>query len=1270
MGAAKYVSRVRGLALAAGLSVAVMTGQGVASADPLTGESPPETSSQIDAAQPPGDLSAISGDPSTMESVEVEPEQPTSPVADTGGQTEVEVPSAPDREEPPAVSTVVPEAEAPSAGVSDPNATGARPDVIPDDDGPDEASPSAPTTIAPLNRLGEEGPLGAPEAPAPNSVGQPSAAPSRPTALSLFASPSDEVVQTAPFFTAPAALSQPSFSAARPAQVTLGLLFWVGLAPLIGGGGAPPMAPPTLWTLLWFARRQHQYHWHNHAPTAEPTTAPQGEGGEIVGDLNATDREGDPITYRVVRAPSHGAVSVNSDGTFQYTPDAEWAHESGGNDAFTVEVSDKTGRHHHHFLWGQRGHGTRVVVPVGVAQVNEAPVLNVTVDEPDPVTGIRTYTVTASDPDDDDLEFNVSAPAHGTLIAAGAGAYTYTPDIQYFNGQGGAGSDEFVVTINDGHGGTDSETITVPVVVGPMNMPPVISVVQQGEPDSTGSITYSVNVSDPEEDSTTLEVTGGPTHGELIRNLDGTYTYTPSPDHAHDVAGGANGADQFTFTATDGIATVTSTVNVTVAPQNTAPTVDVSSGTPTGANGSIVYTVTGHDEDGDPLTVTFTEPAHGTVVRNADGTLTYTPDGDYAHAVLNGGPNTDSFTVTVDDGHGGIVSAVPVEVTVIGANALPSLKVTPLGSPDANGVQVFSVTVTDSDVGDVHEFEIVQPENGTVVANSNGTYTFTPDPDFYHLAAQQGGATETFWIKVTDGHGGESEQTVNVDVAHINAAPTISYLPTVPGAYTGVVTAEDPDGDTPIYLTVDAEPENGDVVLNADGTYTYTPDSAYAHSLAVSGSSGTDRFTVYAVDVFGARSEPLEIMVNVLPTNEVPTLEISLSTDDAGSEGVLLFDIVFDDVDDEVYPTFSDPAKGSLIVDPLEGGRGNFRYVPDYDEYHEGPGTDTFTVTIDDGHGGIVIRTIAVEIPQLNRAPEDVHVGGYYPYTGTVVAVDEDETDTITYELASGPANGTVEIDPNGNYRYVPFEDYAHGASVDAEDHFTVRADDGHGGQVEISVTIQVIGTNTPPTLTVEGPTVTDAHGGLVLYTAAGQDPDAHDQDSLTYEVVAGPQHGTVEFGGNNEFLYIPDLSYYANQPAGSTDTFTVGVTDRHGATASEVVTVVVAWENDVPVLTSQVQVDEGDPVTGVVTGGFTATDSVDRLEVTVSDPPSKGSVDVHIVEETISFTYEPSPEARHAAAAVGATDADKADTFTILVDDGYGGRTPVVITVAVLPST
>jgi hypothetical protein len=98
-----------------------------------------------------------------------------------------------------------------------------------------------------------------------------------------------------------------------------------------------------------------------------------------------------------------------------------------------------------------------------------------------------------------------------------------------------------------------------------------------------------------------------------------------------------------------------------------------------------------NDADGDTLSVSgFTQPAHGTVSDNGDGTLTYTPNANY-----NGG---DTFTYTGNDGNGGTDEGA-VDTTVNAVNDAPTLALKGgacLSDTAASGRLDFTVDDVDS----------------------------------------------------------------------------------------------------------------------------------------------------------------------------------------------------------------------------------------------------------------------------------------------------------------------------------------------------------------------------------------------------------------------------------------------------------------------------------------------------------------------------------------------------------------------------------------------
>jgi len=290
--------------------------------------------------------------------------------------------------------------------------------------------------------------------------------------------------------------------------------------------------------------------------------------------------------------------------------------------------------------------------------------------------------------------------------------------------------------------------------------------------------------------------------------------------------------------------------------------------------------VSASDVDGGPLTYALTnQPAKGTVVVNPDGSYTYTPAPDF-----NG---TDSFAITVSDGKGG-TAVITVVVTVTPVNdapvpgKLPDGAADPNFNPAAGRYQVATpentpvsgrVRAYDVDGDPLTFAKASDPQNGTVTVNPDGTYTYTPKPNF--------NGNDSFTVTVSDGKGGTATITVAVTVTPVNDPPVPGKLPSgaadagfnpTAGRYeistgqdkpvSGRVSAFDLDGDK-LTFAAKSPPANGSVVVNPDGTYTYTPARGF---------SGEDRFVILVSDGNGGTAEIIVVVgVSAAPVNTVPS---------------------------------------------------------------------------------------------------------------------------------------------------------------------------------------------------------------------------------------------------------------------------------------------------------------------------------------------------------------------------------------------------------------
>ena len=255
------------------------------------------------------------------------------------------------------------------------------------------------------------------------------------------------------------------------------------------------------------------------------------------------------------------------------------------------------------------------------------------------------------DADGDTLTVDsVTQPTNGTVVINADETVSYTPASNF------SGSDSFSYTVADGQGGTDTATVTIDVTNGINNAPTALDDSTSTDEDISVIIDVLSNDEDLDGDTLTLDSLTQPTNGLAVINEDATVSYTPASNF--------NGSDSFDYTVSDGQSgTDTAAVTVTVIPIEDAPiAVDDSASTPPEV--AVIIDILSNDEDpdGDSLTVSsLTQPANGSVVMNADETVSYMPASNF-----NG---IDSFSYTVADGQGGADTAT-VTVTVTGDTVL------------------------------------------------------------------------------------------------------------------------------------------------------------------------------------------------------------------------------------------------------------------------------------------------------------------------------------------------------------------------------------------------------------------------------------------------------------------------------------------------------------------------------------------------------------------------------------------------------------------------
>src|SRR5262249_14631713 len=295
----------------------------------------------------------------------------------------------------------------------------------------------------------------------------------------------------------------------------------------------------------------------NHAPVATDSTLTTDQDTPKDVTLQATDPDGDPLTFTIVGGPSHGTLS-GTGATRAYTPNAGYV----GPDSFTFKAND-----------GALDSNV-ATVSIMVQHVNHAPdAVDDTLTTPENTAGSVNVLANDTDPDGDPLFVTTPTPtaAHGTVACAAFGLCAYTPNAGFF------GTDSFAYTISDGNGGFD--TATVHITVTQTNHAPVATdSTLTTDQDTPKDVT--LQATDPDGDPLTFTIVGGPSHGTLS-GTGATRAYTPNAGYV--------GPDSFTFKANDGaLDSNVATVSITVQHVNHAPdAVDDTLTTPENTAGSV-----------------------------------------------------------------------------------------------------------------------------------------------------------------------------------------------------------------------------------------------------------------------------------------------------------------------------------------------------------------------------------------------------------------------------------------------------------------------------------------------------------------------------------------------------------------------------------------------------------------------------------------------------------------------------------------------------------
>lgn len=586
---------------------------------------------------------------------------------------------------------------------------------------------------------------------------------------------------------------------------------------------------------------------------------------------------------------------------------------------------------------------------------------------------------------------------------------------------------------------------------------------------------------------------------------------------------------------------------------------------------------------------------YGTITIQSDGTFTYVVDN--LNATVQGLRTvfdiiTDTFTFQITDGKGGFSSA-QINVFILGQNDNPVANDVRVNAVEAGGVNNTSAGLdpsgslisndTDVDFNDtktVTEFRTgpatgtgtdgvlgteLRGQYGWLTVLADGTYKYRVDntmaavqalrqdtdtlsENFTYTLSDLAGATDTATLTIVI-HGRNDAPVANDDRATAIEAGGIANG-TAGSNPSGNVLGNDSDVDQfgeQLRVTAFGRPGSsaqpgqslagtyGTLVINTDGTYTYTLDNSNAavEALRTSSDTLTETFTYSISDLSGATSgASLTILITGTNDNPVAKDDTAEATEAGGVSNSI----------PGIWPT------GNVLTNDT-----------DVDA------NDTRTV---DG-----IRA------------------GLESAGGTFTSVTSGGTETIIAGVY-----GSLHISSTGAYRYELNENAANVQALvpgqTVTEAFTYRMHDTAGAQDSAQLVITIHGTNDAPVATTD--VVTAAEAGGVNNGTPGLDPignintNVSDVDGSalnrsvisisngTATVVPGTEpleglYGQLRMRPDGTFQYVVDNNNAEVQALRTAndrliDGFTYTVVDEYGATATSNIIVIIHGANDAPV--------------------------------------------------------------------------------------------------------
>jgi hypothetical protein len=675
------------------------------------------------------------------------------------------------------------------------------------------------------------------------------------------------------------------------------------------------------------------------------------ENGILAFTLSASDTDGDSLDYSVSNLPSGASFSA---GSFRWVP------------SFTQAGSYST-----QFTVSDGSESDSETITITVTNNNRAPVLTTigskSVSENTPLT----FTLSATDADDDLLGYGVSGLPSGASFSTQSGLFSWTPSYSQY------GSYTLVFSVSDG---VASDTETVTISVANTNQSPILNTIGAKTGAEGAPLRFNVSATDGDDEVLLLSASGLPEWASF--SSDGDFSWTPTTTQA--------GSYSVVFSASDSVSNDSETVLITINNTNQAPILETI-GTKSGAEESLLsFKVIANDVDNDTLSYSASGLPDGATFTE-DGVFSWTPTTTQADSysvvfsVSDGSSATDSETVAISIGN---TNHAPVLASIGNQSFAEGTSLT------------FTISAVDAD-SDALEYSASGVPDGATFDAVQRQFRWTTD---YDSSSNNRVFPVTF--TATDGVSSDSE-TVTITIIDVNRAPLITALGTfnltAGEAFDLDIEASDPDGDTLTYSANNLP--DGSVFVPLTRTFSWIPSDEQSgrHEITFVVSDGQDSVADVAFFIVEHGNEaPVLTPIGGQRVAEGSELTFTLTAADAN--------------EDSLTYAVSGLPEGALF----NSASHVFSWTPDYAD----AGTYAVDFSVSDGVLSDY-ETVEIVVSNTNQAPlvsgsPETSLMATTSFGFTPEAIDPDG-DSLTFSIVNRPTWATFNS-VDGSLKGIPGE--------------------------------------------------------------------------------------------------------------------------------------------------------------------------------------------------------------------------------------------------------